>query len=66
MITITVETDNAAFEDGDELSRVLARVAASVARECGDSDAAHLTRHAGGRVLDTNGNTVARWENVPE
>jgi hypothetical protein len=51
MLTITIETDNAAFQDdpAGELAHILGKVA----------ERAPMT--AEGTVSDTNGNTVGAW-----
>lgn len=50
MFSLTIETDNAAFEDPDELGRLVARAAEQIA--AGRTEAP---------VIDQNGNTVGRW-----
>lgn len=49
---ITLNTDNAAFEENpDEARRILAEVAEQIADPAA----------SGGRVRDSNGNTVCTW-----
>lgn len=55
MFTLTIETGNAAFQDGpEELARLVERVA--------DALRDGRTR---GPVIDTNGNRVGSWEMTP-
>ncbi|MCD6056516.1 MAG: hypothetical protein K0Q89_46 [Thermomicrobiales bacterium] len=53
-LKVEIDTDNAAFvdviEERDELKRIMDRVADRAA--CGE---------AGGKCLDSNGNTVGKW-----
>ncbi len=54
-VTVTIETDNAAFEDPGELPRILAALAARLPAwemNAGDFDAEP--------IRDSNGNTVGR------
>jgi hypothetical protein len=59
MFTITIETDNAAFQDdpAGELAHILGKVAERV------SDVDH--RHDAGKVMDVNGNSVGEWRWMP-
>lgn len=52
-ITIKINTDNAAFEDGSELSRILHKLADKV-------DGRDDTTIDGIRILDINGNIVGK------
>jgi hypothetical protein len=54
MFRLTIETDNAAFEDDGELARILRRLADKV-----DAVPAGWDH---GNVMDTNGNNVGEWE----
>lgn len=57
MLTVKIETDNEAFEDGargPELARILRKIAARV------DDLGSLAD--GGKVMDVNGNSVGHWE----
>ena len=49
--TLTIDTDNAAFTDSDELIRLLRKVATAV--ENGDGE---------GPIIDANGNRVGYFE----
>lgn len=53
MFTLTIETDNAAFEHSmiDEIERITRRVMLRIA--AGETS---------GKIMDINGNTVGRWE----
>jgi hypothetical protein len=51
IINITINTDNAAFEDGDELPRILRRLADTIGHE-------DLTTFDGWSLRDVNGNKV--------
>lgn len=55
MFTLTIETDNAAFEfaPGAEVARILRTLADHI-----DPD----QREETGRVRDANGNTVGNWK----
>jgi hypothetical protein len=55
MFRLTIDTGNAAFEDPDEIRRILRRLADSL-----DEHAVHSS--ASGKVLDSNGNTCGEWE----
>ena len=58
MFTVTIETDNAAFDNpGDELARILRKLAERV----GDVDG----RHDSGKVMDVNGNSIGEWRWMP-
>jgi len=57
MFTLTIQTDNDAFQDGNAASE-LARLLRRVAQRLPVMDA------GGGRIQDSNGNTVGRWELV--
>jgi hypothetical protein len=53
---LTINMDNAAFEErDDELECILAGLADALAEE-------RLPYRSSGVVLDTNGNTVGAWE----
>lgn len=56
-ITIKLETDNAAFEDGS--GREVARILRKLAVKIQDDDLEALT---GGKLMDVNGNSVGTWE----
>lgn len=56
-LTITIEMDNAAF--GDDAESRMAEVQRIIARKMSK---VYLDRGEYGRFLDTNGNTVGRWE----
>jgi hypothetical protein len=51
-ITINIKTDNAAFEDSEEMTRILTKI---VSRICtfGEMD---------GKLRDSNGNTVGNFK----
>ena len=51
-LSININMDNAAFEDGDELSRILRTVALTL-EDHNEPD--HET------IRDINGNTVGKW-----
>ena len=55
--TLTVEIDNAAFEDGDELVRILRRVALQV-----EGEGSRFGSPVVCPVRDINGNTVGEWK----
>jgi hypothetical protein len=59
MFTLTIETDNAAFEDDatDEVRRILMALSTRVAFDDRGMQ--------GSLVLDSNGNTVGSWRYVP-
>ncbi len=62
-LTLTIDMDNAAFEDGNagpELARILRRVAASVK----DDDASALVGYVG-PLMDCNGNKVGKVQVSP-
>jgi hypothetical protein len=63
MFTLTIDTENAAFDDDHEaeLLRLLNSWALS-------QPALHLTkRHkGGGKILDVNGNAVGSWTYAPK
>lgn len=50
--TLTVDLNNSAFEDPDELPRILRRVADDLGLPVAGDD---------GSARDLNGNTVGRW-----
>jgi len=57
MFTLTIQTENDAFQDGNaarELARLLRRVAQRLP----------VMDEGSGRIQDSNGNTVGRWELV--
>ena len=56
-LTITIEMDNAAF--GDDAESRLAEVQRIIARKIGKVS---LDPGEYGRFMDTNGNTVGKWE----
>lgn len=60
MFTLTIETDNAAFEEAGTTSEV-ARILRRLAEEL-ESPYLHGAASAGDPVRDINGNTVGRWE----
>ena len=55
-LKLTLEMDNAAFDDGNsgrtETARILSRLADQLERNPGQTE---------GRLLDANGNTVGQW-----
>lgn len=54
-LTVGLETDNAAFEDPSEISRILGVIGGRVQQALqGEGD-------SGGKVRDINGNTVGHW-----
>lgn len=58
-ITITINTDNAAFDDpvtgdGHELTRVMGRVVGQITED--------MTVGASRAIMDSNGNTIGSWE----
>lgn len=53
--TLTIELGNAAMQDGRDVAHLMRQLASAIE----DND---FTRVDGGRCLDINGNTVARWE----
>ena len=54
MFKMKIETDNAAFDDGERMHEV-----ARILREVADKiDAARM----GGTILDGNGNSIGRWD----
>lgn len=55
--TLTIDTDNAAFDDPDELAGLIRKVADAVAVMAGDGRLPTHTRS----VLDSNGNRVGSW-----
>lgn len=55
--TLTIDTDNAAFDNPYELPRLIAQVAEDVADMDNDGLLASHTRS----VLDVNGNRVGSW-----
>lgn len=55
MFTLTINTENAAFEDPSELPRLLRKVASLISM--GDTE---------GRILDMNGNTVGSFAGAPD
>ncbi len=61
-LTLTLETDNAAFQTGSELSRILHSLAAK-----GQWDNLHSYHGEGEQKLkDANGNTCGTWKIVDE
>ena len=54
MFTLTIETDNAAFGDGDGRAEV-ARILRDIADKVG-------VWQSYGRCMDSNGNNVGEWE----
>ena len=53
MFKMKIETDNAAFDDGERIHEV-----ARILREVADKVAA---AHIAGTILDANGNSIGRW-----
>lgn len=59
MFTLKIETGNAAFENPQEVARILKNLAHDAASELRDM----ADR---GALRDANGNTVGTWRYVPE
>lgn len=59
--TLTIDCDNAAFEDPRELPRILLAVVGAVADRENDGRLAAHTRS----VHDVNGNRVGAWKIAP-
>ena len=50
-LTVNISMDNAAFEDPQEIEMILSVVGAKAANG-----------QRGGKIMDSNGNTVGRWD----
>lgn len=64
-ITIKINTDNAAFEDANEIRRVIEETAEKVANRVGggwDPARSHYGRDEVFTVRDINGNAVGTWQ----
>jgi hypothetical protein len=63
MLTVTIATDNAAFEDhaGEELARILHKLADTVEQTVRIAPNGGEWINEAHLILDANGNTVGRW-----
>lgn len=62
MLTINLRTRNAAFEDSDEIGRILRELAERI----DDTGMAESLDKASGILRDSNGNNVGGWSFDPD
>lgn len=65
MFQVTIETDNAAFEEHGEVSRILRKLADKM-ELCLDTNGTMRNTSIGGKIFDLNGNKCGEYSYTPD